>query len=425
MLALDNQWATKGANMLKRDTKLPGLYLRERKSGSVWIVKAKQHGSRSVVTVTLGRTDVLTPAQARSDAKQALAALGKGENPNTIRKRKAEAKQHLGITLGKALEEYLSLRQLKPSTVKSYRQVMQRAFGDWMAKPISALTRRDVLTRYDTIQRRIAKSSKWSSQANPKGLADAQKAMRYLSALMTSYLGDRYLGERLLPDGNPVLVLKEKRARASLKPRERFLNGEQRQLVFQCLEEIHNEQYRGSVKKTHADFVLLLLVTGLRINEARTLKWCDVGEETFTVRETKNKTDHTLPITRLVRLVLDNQANNTEYVFPGRTGLQPASLDGVVELVSAESGVRFTAHDLRRTAATIAAEHGFNHDQIAKLLNHARGTVTDRYVQRTAAALLPIMQAIEDAIVRPWEASTEAGKAALEQSNVVPFRVLA
>jgi len=409
------------ASMLKKDSKLPGLYLRERASGSVWIVKAKLHGSRSVVTVTLGRADVLTPAQARSAAKQHLAALGKGENPNVIRKRKAEAKQHLGITLENALKEYLALRQLRPSTVKSYRQVMKRAFGDWMTKSISTISRRDVLSRYDAIQQRIARSSKWTHQTNPKGLADAQKAMRYLSALMTSYLGDRYMGEPLLPEGNPVLVLKEKRARASLKPRVRFLNDDQRQSLFDFLQQAHQTAFMEPAKQMHTDFVLLLLVTGLRINEARTLRWSDIDANTFIIRETKNKTDHILPITRLVRLVFDNRKNDSEFVFPSRNGLKPASLDGAVESVSAQSGVPFTAHDLRRTAATVAAEHGFSHDQIAKLLNHAKGTVTDRYVQRTATALLPIMQAIEDDIVRSWDTPTDASEAALAQSNVVQF----
>jgi integrase len=127
--------------------------------------------------------------------------------------------------------------------------------------------------------------------------------------------------------------------------------------------------------------------------------------------------------------VFDDNKNDTEFVFPGRGGLKPASMDGVVELVSSKSGIDFTAHDLRRTAATVAAKHGFSHDQIAKLLNHAKGSVTDRYVQRTATALLPIMQAIEDDIVRPWEASdynpaeSSTGSADDRADNVVTFPV--
>ena len=245
--------------------------------------------------------------------------------------------------------------------------------------------------------------------------------MRYLSAIMNSYVGDRYMGEQLSPEGNPVLVLKEKRARATLKPRDRFLGDEERQNLFGFLSEVHHPEYKGPVKAAQADFVLLLLVTGLRINEARTLMWTNIVDETFTVRETKNKTDHTLPITRLVRLVFDNNANETAFVFPGRDRKKAASMDGVVDLVAAQSGLEFTAHDLRRTAATVAAEHGFNHDQIAKLLNHANGSVTDRYIQRTATALLPIMQAIEDDIVRSWDASTTHTAHHVVASNVMSF----
>ena len=411
--------------MLEKDTKLAGLYKRTGRTGTTWVVKARQKGIDRVVTITLGRADVLTPAQARSAAKQQLAALSAGQNPNETRKRKAEAQQQLKITLGEALDEYLQLRQLRPSTLKSYRQVIQRAFADWLDKPLNVITRREVLSRYQLIQKRITKTSKWSKQANPKGLAEAQKAMRYLSAVMNSYVGDRYMGEPLLPEGNPVLVLKEKRARATLKPRDCFLGDEERQNLFGFLSEVHHPEYSGPVKAAQADFVLLLLVTGLRINEARTLRWEDVGEETFTVRETKNKTDHTLPITRLVRLVFDNNANESEFVFPGRGGTKAASMDGVVDLVASQSGLEFTAHDLRRTAATVAAEHGFNHDQIAKLLNHAKGSVTDRYIQRTATALLPIMQAIEDDIVRPWDASPihSTHDADTDATNVVSFPV--
>lgn len=85
-------------------------------------------------------------------------------------------------------------------------------------------------------------------------------------------------------------------------------------------------------------------------------------------------------------------------------------------------GVNFTAHDLRRTAATIAAEYGFTHDQIAKLLNHKKKGVTDRYVQRTAEAMKPVMQAIEDDILMPIEVDPDPVRADSRGKNVVQFR---
>jgi hypothetical protein len=155
-----------------KDTKLSGLYLRNRQGGNVWVVKAKQRGTSRVVTVTLGRADVVKVTQARDMAKPHLVALGAGEDPNLNKKRKAQAHQELGITLQGALDDYLGLGQRQPSTVKSYRQVMQRAFKDWLSRPIRNITRTDVLTRYKDIQKNVSKSSKWTQQANPKGLAE-------------------------------------------------------------------------------------------------------------------------------------------------------------------------------------------------------------------------------------------------------------
>ena len=74
--------------MLEKDTKLAGLYKRTGSTCSTWVVKARQKSTGRVVTLTLARTDVLTPVQARAAAKQHLASLSAGENPNETRKRK-------------------------------------------------------------------------------------------------------------------------------------------------------------------------------------------------------------------------------------------------------------------------------------------------------------------------------------------------
>jgi hypothetical protein len=121
---------------------------------------------------------------------------------------------------------------LKPSTIKSYRQVMQRSFGNWMERPIREITRSEVVRKYQSIQEGIAKRQIQPEKANPRGLADAQKAMRYLSAIMNSFANDTYQGQPLLPDGNPVMVLKDKKARKQLKGRTRFLQRSERRDLF-------------------------------------------------------------------------------------------------------------------------------------------------------------------------------------------------
>jgi integrase len=384
------------------DSQLRGLYQRERVSGDKWVVKAKQRGLNRLVTVTLGRVDVIDARSARRLAKEKLAMLAAGVNPNLEARKSREADQQLGTTLQEAVDEYLELRELKPSTIKSYRQVISRSFGDWADKSIRNISRQDIVKRYQSIQQGIAKRALQPEKANPRGLADAQKAMRYLSAVLNSYANDTYLGQPLLPDGNPVMVLKDKKARKKLQERKRFLERDERRSLFEELDHVRHSGYAGKLKPAHADFILLLMVTGLRLDEARLLKWENVTDSTYTITNTKNGEDHTLPITSAVQSLFERNQNESPYVFPGKI-VEVASMSSVIKNASNAISIKFTAHDLRRTAATVAAQHGFSTDEIGRLLNHSNKNVTEGYIQRTAEALKPILQSIEDEILATYD----------------------
>ena len=69
--------------------------------------------------VTIGRTNVLTLAQATERAKEMLAVFYTGRDPKAVRRGEA--------TLRAALEEYLTTRtDLKPRSVANYRDVVER-----------------------------------------------------------------------------------------------------------------------------------------------------------------------------------------------------------------------------------------------------------------------------------------------------------
>ena len=232
--------------------------------------------------------------------------------------------------------------------------------------------------------------------------------MRYLSAVLNSYANDTYLGQPLLPDGNPVLVLKDKKARKKLQERKRFLESEERRDLFAELSRVRLPGYTGKLKPAQADFVLLLMVTGLRLDEARLLKWENITDSTYTITNTKNGEDHTLPITSTVQSLFDRNQNDSPYVFSGKI-VEVASMSSVIKNAADAISIKFTAHDLRRTAATVAAQHSFSTDQIGRLPNHSNKSVTDAYAQRTAEALRPILQTIEDEILATYDADeTEA-----------------
>jgi len=69
--------------MYIQDSQLKGLYQRKRTTGNKWVVKAKQRGINKPVTVTLGRVEVIPVRDARRLAREKLALLAKGINPNT------------------------------------------------------------------------------------------------------------------------------------------------------------------------------------------------------------------------------------------------------------------------------------------------------------------------------------------------------
>ena len=85
-----------------------------------------------------------------------------------------------------------------------------------------------------------------------------------------------------------------------------------------------------------------------------------------------------------------------QYVFASPLGrLKPMTASKTFQRVSEEVGFVFTAHDLRRTVATVAAERGCDINSIGAVLNHSRQGVTEGYIQRTQPRLKKILQDIE------------------------------
>jgi integrase len=143
-------------------------------------------------------------------------------------------------------------------------------------------------------------------------------------------------------------------------------------------------------QKTVRDYFLLLSLTGLRRNEAATLRWTDVDLEskTITIRAelAKNKKEHVLPLTDFLVMLLTQRMRwrrESEYAFPSRIKRDSPIVDHdyAVALVAAKSGCSFRLHDLRRGFISQAARLAVPHHVIKKLVNHvASRDVTDGYV---------------------------------------------
>ena len=402
-----------------KDKVMPSLYRRERQSKSVWVIRARVKGGNAV-TVTLGNADLISAVDARQMAKRELAKLSQGINPNAERRQAKKVSKARGFTLAQAVEQYSQLAHWKPKTRQDALSTLQRRFGDWYKRPLAEIGRDDCLNRFQEIKkevaskkaridrRRLAESLEISKPNNEVGLGEAQRAFRYLSAVFNSFSSDDAAGEKLMPKGNPVLVLKDKKVRRALKPKEVFLDSEQRENLYYELRICSHPEYKGQVQMEDADLAWLLLHTGMRLEEALQMKWANVDfrAKTFTALDTKNHTNHTLPMTSATETLFKRRYKDREslkyglkspYVFPSPlSDKSPMSASRTFDRLSDAIGFKFTAHDLRRTVATVADGCGYDLDAIGKILNHKKKSVTAKYIQNTHQRLKAILEDVQN-----------------------------
>jgi len=380
-----------------------GLYKRPREDGNVWAVKGRVKGG-SVITVTIGKEELFSATKARKEAKKILTQLAEGINPNEIKQQQRLIKKLRNFTLQQALDEYSSHVQWKDSTRSDVYIVMNRRFSDWLRRPLASITKDDCINRFNQIKQDIKRNNRQKNRSskNPIGEGEAQKAFRYLTAIFNAFVDEDIGNEKLLPKGNPCSVFKAKRVRRTLQPRNRYLNEQQRNILHDHLASIHLEELKRTFRTTEddADLIWLIIHTGLRLEEALQLKWnsVDFVNETFTVYDTKNHKDHTLPMTEDTKIMFERRfSNGGKYIFKSPLDSdKPMTASKTFKRVSKEVGFDFTAHDLRRTVATVAAERGYDVSNIGALLNHSRQGVTEGYIQRTQTRLKQILEDIQE-----------------------------
>ena len=205
--------------------------------------------------------------------------------------------------------------------------------------------------------------------------------MRSLSAVLSYFANDMLPDNsgRLLPYGNPVEGLKDKRIRRKLESRKRALSFEER---IELLDFLTHPSNWKSISEDHCHWIIILLCTGLRHDEPLNLTWGDVDffNKTFTITQTKNGKPLTLPMTKRINDILlsrkMNSNNSSSYVFPQKTNPnKPATMNRVCQRISRLCNIDFTAHDLRRTTATALNELGYSIEDIGRILNHRRTSI--------------------------------------------------
>ncbi|MBU2753571.1 integrase family protein [Acidithiobacillus sp. CV18-2] len=360
------------------DDALPGFGVRITASGAKAFVLQKKINGKDQ-RMTLGRYGPITLEQARKQATALLGQIAMGGNPAADRVRKKVEQ----TTLQAAMDDYLSSRKsMKGRTRLDYQHTLQWGCNDWISKPIAKITPDMILKRHAHLgERAPAYANLWA---------------RYMRAVLNHAI-NRFTdadGRPVLAD-NPVRVIGKTRAWFEVKRRTGWIQPHQLKPWVDAVMALTNHTAR--------DALMLLALTGLRKEEGLGLLWENVNLITKTVKvtDTKNHTDHILPIGDWLASMLAARPHYGQYVFADTKGRRFANVRHTLELVRNQSGVPFVIHDLRRTFGTIAESLDIPGYAIKKLMNHAAtGDVTSGYLQITPERLRAPMQKIEDFILK-------------------------
>ena len=405
-----------------KDSRQQGLYKRPRRTGDVWAIKSRIKGG-DPVSHTIGKCNLFSIQVARKETRRILALLALGIHPTEERKKEQRVAMARNLTLEYAINQYVEYATWKDKTKHDALSTFQRRFSDWFQRPISTITKEDIKERFIKIKhdvaslkkrrdkKRLAKGLPIKEYKNEVGLGESMRAFRYLNAVFNSFSDDDAGDQKLLPKGNPCSILRNKRLRKTLQPRERFLDDQQRTSLYDLLSTVGHKDYPGNIKDSDSDLVWLIIHAGLRLDEARTMKWNGVNfiKETFTVYDTKNHKDHTLPMTNATKDMLKRRfkiVDGSKYVFPSPNSKNvPMTASRTFRRISEEVGFDFTAHDLRRTVATVASDLGYDLNAIGQILNHSKSGVTAGYIQSTHKRLKTMLENIQNTLfAQPYDA---------------------
>ena len=385
------------------DTKLTGFGIRVQPTGiKSFIVNYRAgNGGRRARNrrVVIGRYGRIAPERARRLAQELLGRVAVGEDPAAER-----AESRSIPTLSEAFAEYLGANpNRKESTERLYRGQMRYCFGDWLARPLDSINRRDVETRFHLISER-------------RGRATGNHAISLLRSVYrrpcVDFEGLRNPVELWLAGGGRYHPNVRRRISAPSEVLPRWRAGIEKEVVVPLTR----------------DIFWVGMYTGMRVSEIFGLRWdrVNLARRILRIEETKTGEPLDLPITRQLAAILerrrpengDGVARTGWWVFPS-----PSSASGHAEelqhlyrRISRAAGTKFWFHGLRNAFITVAERELMLPRSLTKrLVNHARradvteGYAADWTVEQLRGPAQRIADRIEELMHAEVEPDVEAG----------------
>ena len=350
-----------------RDRTLCGLCLRIGSRTSAFVVATSVRGRQ--IRVTLGRWPLISVDEARELALPILRRCRAGEYMV------APVRAQLP-TLRQVLPEYAKAKKVKASSLARYESVLKTHFADWFDRPVSALKEPEF-------------GDHCYAFAQTKGAAIVDLGRGIVGSIIKFLFAVHGVSIE-----NPFLRL----SAAGLmpdrpQPRARNLSASDVPAWWQAVDCLSEKQ---------GDYLRLIALTGLRKNEGRAVRCCDVdfASGVLMIPETKGKKSHSLPITMQMRQVLDRRCAG---LMPERFLFDGLSADHVTEMAVRAGAPDFTLHDLRKLLASVGARMEIGDAVLRRILGHApkRGDVLHRhYVSLSAADVLDPLSRIQETVMQ-------------------------
>jgi integrase len=338
------------------DTQVSGLVLRVRPTGTkIWCVIYRHRGR--LRRLTLGKTSVLSLANARERARDELYRVGRGNDPAT-EKQSARDVQTVGDLATLYIEKWAKPK--KRSWKADDNLLRNKVLPRWRSRAIADIKRQDCIALVEAVA--------------DKGAPVVANRVTALLSKMFNFAVDRALIE-----SSPAIRLPRPGAETS---RERVLTEAELRTVWHQFE---------ALDPMFCAFFKLRLLTAQRGGEVAAMRWADLdldgGWWTIPATIAKNKKAHRVPLNASALAIVKALQHDPEnppvgdrhaYVLTGARGKRQQA-----EAAATFTVPNFVPHDLRRSAASFMAGGGISRLTIKKVLNHVERDITAVYDRHT------------------------------------------
>ncbi len=368
-----------GKEIIIRDDVLPGLTLRVGKKGKVFSYRIEQrkNGHRlPMITKPLGKWERgYTATQARKDAVALSVERDAGTIVNTSARK---AKTLASVWPEFSVAPTTKGRKKAANTIEELRYSYKRLSPRVLHTPL-----RDLVNDQSIMQREAARI------VGVHGQSASNSTVR-LVRLMYKFANR----DRKLPAGHPCETVT-------------VIDPENKQPVLDWHElPAWWRKVQALKNPIHREAHTLTLLSGLRRNDVRTMRWdkLDVKGRRFHISEPKggSRRAFDLILARPMLRCLWRVRRAGRVLYPGSPWVFPAdSASGHLIRLNERVGVR--NHGLRRTYSGIAKNYvGISDADIGRLLNHGGANVTQRYIRASKMGphFLQQQEAISAALIK-------------------------